>query len=111
MIGVAQLRKLPGFVEKGRDNFVKMHRLLDDVRDKLILLFKHPCFDEMRKSGKGYRVVEDYKNTNRIINDSYWIGVYPGMTDEKLDICLRSFMKHYYSNKGDRYARYIKKTA
>ena len=48
-------------------------------------LTKHPCFDEMRKSGEGYRVVGDLANTDRIMNDSFWIGVYPGMTDAMLD--------------------------
>ena len=48
-------------------------------------LTKHPCFDELRKSGEGYRVVGDLSNTDRIMNDSFWIGVYPGMTDAMLD--------------------------
>lgn len=47
-------------------------------------LIKHPCFDEMRKVGKGYRVIGDLANTDRIMNDTFWVGVYPGMTDEKL---------------------------
>lgn len=47
-------------------------------------LIKHPCFDEMRKDGKGYRVIGDLANTDRIMNDTFWVGVYPGMTDEKL---------------------------
>ncbi|ATW25672.1 lipopolysaccharide biosynthesis protein RfbH [Candidatus Formimonas warabiya] len=48
-------------------------------------LVKHPCFDEMRKSGEDYRVVGDLSNTNRIMNDAFWVGVYPGMTDEMID--------------------------
>ena len=48
-------------------------------------LIKHPCFDEMRKSGEGYRVVGELKNTDRIMKDTFWIGVYPGMTDEMID--------------------------
>ena len=48
-------------------------------------LTKHPCFDEMRKTGEGYRIVGDLKETDRIMNQSFWIGVYPGMTDEMLD--------------------------
>lgn len=48
-------------------------------------LIKHPCFDEMRKSGEGYRVVGELINTDRIMDNTFWIGVYPGMTDEKLD--------------------------
>ncbi len=48
-------------------------------------LVKHPCFDEMRISGEGYRVVGMLENTDRIMKDTFWIGVYPGMTDEMLD--------------------------
>lgn len=48
-------------------------------------LIKHPCFDEMRKTGKGYRVIGSLENTDRIMRDTFWIGVYPGMTDEKID--------------------------
>lgn len=48
-------------------------------------LTKHPCFDEMRQSRTGYRVVGDLVNTDRIMNNTFWIGVYPGMTDEMLE--------------------------
>lgn len=47
-------------------------------------LMKHPCFDEMRKEGKGYRVVGELLNTDRIMRDTFWVGVYPGMTEEML---------------------------
>lgn len=47
-------------------------------------LIKHPCFDEMRAQGEGYRVVGNLQNTDRIMNDTFWVGVYPGMTEEKL---------------------------
>ena len=39
----------------------------------------------MRASGKGYRIVGKLENTDRIMRDTFWIGVYPGMTDEMLD--------------------------
>jgi len=48
-------------------------------------LVKHPCFDEMRKSGEGYRIVGNLDATDRIMNDTFWIGVYPGMTDAMID--------------------------
>lgn len=48
-------------------------------------LTKHPCFDEMRKTGEGYRIVGELTNTDRIMNDTFWVGVYPGMTDEMID--------------------------
>lgn len=52
-------------------------------------LIKHPCFDEMRASGKGYRVVDTLDNTDRIMRDTFWLGVYPGMTDEKIDYMVK----------------------
>lgn len=48
-------------------------------------LIKHPCFDQMRGSGRGYRVVGELENSERIMRDTFWVGVYPGMTDEKID--------------------------
>ena len=56
-------------------------------------LIKHPCFDEMRASGKGYRVAGELKNTDRIMNDTFWIGVYPGMTDKMLDYMVETIRK------------------
>ena len=63
-------------------------------------LLKHPCFDEMRKTGQGFRIVSPTSPshpfagspilpmTDRIMRDTFWVGVYPGMTDEMLDfIC------------------------
>lgn len=51
-------------------------------------LIKHPCFDDMRKSGKGYRAIGDLAITNRIMRDTFWVGVYPGMTDEMLECMI-----------------------
>jgi len=48
-------------------------------------IIKHPCFDEMRASGEGYRVIGDLSVTNTIMDKSFWVGVYPGMTDEMID--------------------------
>lgn len=48
-------------------------------------LTKHPCFDQMRENKTGYRIVGDLSNTDRIMNDTFWVGVYPGMTDKKLE--------------------------
>ena len=59
-------------------------------------LIKHPCFDEMRKNGKGYRVVGELVNTDRIMRDSFWVGVYPGMTDEMIDYMADVVLKAVY---------------
>ncbi|WP_224981783.1 lipopolysaccharide biosynthesis protein RfbH [Geomonas agri] len=47
-------------------------------------LIKHPCFDEMRREAKGFRVVGDLPNTNKIVQDTFWIGVYPGLNIEMI---------------------------
>ena len=53
-------------------------------------LIKHPCFDEMRAEGKGYRVVGGLTNTDRIMRDTFWVGVYPGMNDEMIDYMAKT---------------------
>lgn len=55
-------------------------------------LIKHPCFDQMRESGRGYRVIGDLANSDRIMRDTFWVGVYPGMTDEMID-CMAEVIK------------------
>ena len=129
-IGVAQLKKLPSFVERRRHNFARLREVLADMEEFFILptetvhavpswfgflltcregverakivrsveeqgiqtrmlfagnLTKHPCFDAMRAAGKGYRIAGELTQTDRIMNDTFWLGVYPGLTDEKID--------------------------
>lgn len=47
-------------------------------------MLRQPCFDRMRASGKGYRVSGALRNTDVVMERTFWIGVYPGMTEEKL---------------------------
>lgn len=47
-------------------------------------LIKQPCFDTIRKDERKYRVIGELKNTERIMHDTFWIGVYPGMREEML---------------------------
>ena len=54
-------------------------------------LIKHPCFNEMRASGKGYRVIGELTDTNRILCDTFWVGVYPGMTKKMIDYMSEVF--------------------
>ena len=56
-------------------------------------LIKHPCFDEMRATGEGYRVVGSLETTDRIMRDTFWVGLYPGMTDEKLRYMARIILE------------------
>ncbi|MDE4078802.1 lipopolysaccharide biosynthesis protein RfbH [Methanosphaera sp. Vir-13MRS] len=52
-------------------------------------LIKHPCFDQIRGDDSKYRVIGNLENTDKIMKDTFWIGVYPGMTNEKLDYMIK----------------------
>lgn len=130
-IGCEQLKKFPGFIERRRHNWGRLHAALEPLSDRLILpepiensepswfgflisvrpesgldrnrvtryieehnvqtrllfsgnLIKHPCFDQIRDTA-AYRVAGDLTVTDFIMNNSFWIGVYPGMTDDMID--------------------------
>ena len=130
-VGVEQLKKFPGFIERRKHNWKRLHKALEPVSDRLILpepaensdpswfgflisvkpesgiernkvtrfiedhnvqtrllfsgnLIKHPCFDQIRGTD-AYRVVGDLNKTEFIMNQTFWVGVYPGMTDEMID--------------------------
>ncbi len=142
-LGCEQLKKLPGFIERRKQNWAYMHKLLEPVSDKLILpqacqnsdpswfgfmisvmpdslvsrntiieelerngvqtrllfsgnFIKQPCFDTIRGTD-AYRVVGNLTNTDYVMNNTFWIGVYPEMTDKMLeymaDIIIRSVSK------------------
>lgn len=89
-----------GFVITCRDG-IDRHKIVNYLESKNIqtrMLFagnltKHPCFDSLRKSGNSYRIVGDLSNTDRIMNDTFWIGVYPGMTDEMIQYMAQSIIE------------------
>lgn len=61
-------------------------------------LTKHPCFDEMRATGEGYRIVGELKNTDFVMTNGFWIGVFPGMTKEMnqwMIKCISDFCKSH----------------
>ena len=47
----------------------------------------------MRESGQGYRVVSPLIDTDRVMKDSFWVGVYPGLDDQKIDTMIRIIRK------------------
>ncbi len=47
-------------------------------------LIRHPCFNQIRGTN-AYRIVGSLDNTDYVMNNSFWVGVYPGMTDEMID--------------------------
>ncbi|MDD5052463.1 MAG: lipopolysaccharide biosynthesis protein RfbH [Sulfuricurvum sp.] len=138
-IGVAQLEKFPSFVEKRKENFIKLYEglkeckalilntatpnsdpswfgfmitLKDEVkitRNELVEylenaniqtrnlfagnMLRHPMFDSMIE-GTDYRVIGDLPNTDKIMNDSFWIGLYPGMGDAAIDYMINTIQEY-----------------
>ncbi len=56
-------------------------------------IVRQPVFDEMRKSGEGYRIAGDLTVTDLVMNNSFWIGVYPGMTKEMLQYMAKTIIE------------------
>ena len=141
-IGCAQIKKMPEFARRRRENFAFLYNELKDVEKFLYLpkaeegtdpswfgfpitcregvdrgkivkaletnkvqtrmlfagnLIKHPCFTNMPNSGKNlYRVAGELRNTDIAMERTFWIGVYPGMTEAKLKFmakCIREALQ------------------
>lgn len=68
-------------------NAVVQHLESKGVQTRMLFagnLLRHPCFDAIRGDSTAYRVAGTLENTDCILRDTFWIGVYPGMTQEKL---------------------------
>ena len=63
-------------------------------------LIKHPAFDRMRSTGEGYRVIGNLENTDFVMNNSFWLGVYPGMTEEMLLYMADTIKQFVYTNRS-----------
>ena len=74
--------------ESGLDrNKITRHIEDHNVQTRLLFsgnLIRHPCFDQIRGTEK-YRVAGGLETTDFVMNNTFWVGVYPGMTDEMID--------------------------
>jgi CDP-4-dehydro-6-deoxyglucose reductase, E1 len=144
-IGLAQLDKLPGFIESRRSNFQKLYNELKNIeefsfmeaqensipswfgfimtlKDNLTFtrneiveylednkiqtrnlfagnMTKHPMFESMILN-EDYRVVNELSNTNKVMNDSFWIGVYPGLTQEQIEYIVNNIKRFLEEKNG-----------
>ncbi|QDM42458.1 lipopolysaccharide biosynthesis protein RfbH [Paenibacillus thiaminolyticus] len=125
-VGVAQLKKLPGFIAKRKQNFTFLKKALKPLEDMLILpeategsdpswfgfpitlreeapisrgelvqgleknrigtrlLFAGNLLRQPAYANIHCRIVGELRNTDRIMNQTFWVGVYPGLTEEML---------------------------
>ena len=85
-------------VKDGNKNELVQYLEDNGVQTRMLFagnILKQPCFDEIRNDETKYRVVGDLTNTDRIMKDTFWIGVYPGMTDKKIDYMIEC-IKNYF---------------
>ena len=78
--------------EPGLKNKIVKHLEDNGIQTRMLFggnMLKQPCFAEMKASGEGYRVIGDLPVTDRIMEDTFWIGVYPGMTAPMIDKMVR----------------------
>lgn len=64
-------------------------RALEDAGIQTRMLFagnliRHPCFDVLRQTENSFRAAGPLTQTDRVVNDTFWVGVYPGLTDENI---------------------------
>jgi len=86
------VRPEAGFSKEDIVNHLEEHK----IQTRMLFagnMLKHPAFDAMRQNGKGYRVAGKLKNTDIIMNNTFWVGVYPGMTKEKLQYLVSVIIK------------------
>lgn len=84
--------------EFSREQIVN-HLEMKGVQTRMLFagnLLKHPCFDEMRKSDEGYRVVGELTNTDIIMNRTFWIGVYPGLSEAMIEYMLEQIREFVF---------------
>ena len=56
-------------------------------------LVRHPCFDSIREEPGVFRVSGTLTDTDRVVNDTFWIGVYPGLSDQDIGCMISSLEK------------------
>ncbi len=61
-------------------------------------ILKHPLFNSMRK-GEDYRIAGELRNTDKIMNDSFWIGLYPGMSNRAIDYIIEKIKMFIKANR------------
>ena len=79
--------------ENSKYSRIEIIKSLENQKIQTRLLFAgnillQPVFDQMRENRTGYRVIGELKNTDKIMCDSFWVGVYPGMSEEMINYMI-----------------------
>jgi CDP-6-deoxy-D-xylo-4-hexulose-3-dehydrase len=88
------IRDNAGFKRNAIVNYLEKHNI--QTRNLFAgNIIRHPCFDNL-KQGKDFKIIGELSNTDKIMHDSFWIGVYPGMADSMIEYIIdtiRNFIK------------------
>lgn len=63
-------------------------------------IIRHPCFDELRASGDGYRIAGPLSVTDRVMRNTFWIGVYPGLSSEAMALMVEEIHRCFLKRSG-----------
>ena len=55
-------------------------------------LIKQPAYENIN-----YRIVDSLSNTDKVMKQLFWVGVYPGITEEKMDYMINEFVSFFKS--------------
>ena len=90
---VISVRPESGKTRNEVTRFIEEH----NIQTRLLFsgnLIKHPCFDSIRGT-VAYRVIGELTGTDYVMNHTFWVGVYPGMTDEMTDYVAQVIMEAF----------------
>ncbi len=79
-------------------NRVELVKFLDEAKIGTRLLFAGNLIRQPYFANVKYRVVGELTNTDRIMNQTFWIGIYPGLTTEHLDYVVSKFEEFFGLN-------------
>lgn len=77
---------------------VELVKFLDEAKIGTRLLFAGNLTRQPYFAGREYRVVGELTNTDRIMNQTFWIGIYPGLTEEHLNFVITKFEEFFGLN-------------
>lgn len=91
---ILTVREGAGFTRDGIVDFLES----SGIQTRMLFagnILKHPCFDDMRETGQGFRVpsLSALPITDRVMRDTFWIGVYPGMKEVEIEYMIASIRK------------------
>lgn len=64
-------------------------------------IVRHPCFDSIRNDGESYRVATNLEQSDSVMNNTFWFGVYPGLTEEMLQHIVNSLFEFVHTFEKD----------